>query len=341
MPPAADVVVVPDFQGSDPALFEARTLLFLGSWLEHAGAARDWPLHLACIGEPPARVVRAAEGCGALLSVHEPVAGGVAPLRNKLRGFEIAMRTDRLLLLDVDVVAFGDPSPIQDLEGDLAVAPASHHRVRPHHWERVLTALDEKPFETRMLSHRGALVDRLPRRAVPPHHLEPMAPYYNTGVLWIARSRAAELREVWDDYLDRLTTAFPVDAPENRVISRCDQVGFALALRKLCDEGLRMDPLPGSLHANWVLLAAEAVPAGETRLLHAMALFSRDAERPRADWRTEVDFWEEWLLGRIHGGDRVGQARRWLGRLLGERAGVLEIRRLCDELRRLVADHVE
>ena len=64
----ADVVTVPDFQGANPALFEARTLLFLGSWLENAGSAREWPLHLACIGEPPESVRRLAERCNAIVS---------------------------------------------------------------------------------------------------------------------------------------------------------------------------------------------------------------------------------------------------------------------------------
>ena len=50
---ALDVAVVPDFGGSAPRLFEIRMLLFLGSWLEHRGRSRDWPLHVATIGALP------------------------------------------------------------------------------------------------------------------------------------------------------------------------------------------------------------------------------------------------------------------------------------------------
>ena len=49
-----DVVTVPDFSGQAARTFEARTLLFLASWMANAGKARSWPLHLACIGQPPA-----------------------------------------------------------------------------------------------------------------------------------------------------------------------------------------------------------------------------------------------------------------------------------------------
>ena len=66
---ALDVVVVPDFAGSGRRIFEACTLLFLGSWLEHRGASRDWPLHMVCIGDPPAGVAALAERCGAQLSI--------------------------------------------------------------------------------------------------------------------------------------------------------------------------------------------------------------------------------------------------------------------------------
>ena len=70
-----DVVTVPDFQWPASELFEVRTRLFLGSWLENAGAAREWPLHLACIGEPPPSVVvsaaRIARGENILPRTHQ------------------------------------------------------------------------------------------------------------------------------------------------------------------------------------------------------------------------------------------------------------------------------
>src|ERR1051325_3921722 len=90
-----DVVIVPDFSGKRARAFEARTLLFLASWIEFAGRARGFPLHVACIGEPPASVRWLVDRCGALISVHEPVGDGLRGSANKLRGLEVDARTDR------------------------------------------------------------------------------------------------------------------------------------------------------------------------------------------------------------------------------------------------------
>ena len=80
---AFDVVIVPDFSGKAKTTFEARTLYFLASWLECAGKSREFPLHLACIGEPPESVRALAKQCDARISLHAPMGEDVGVFANK------------------------------------------------------------------------------------------------------------------------------------------------------------------------------------------------------------------------------------------------------------------
>jgi hypothetical protein len=336
----ADVVTVPDFQGSNSVLFEARTLLFLGSWLENAGSSRDWPVHLACIGEPPASVGALAERCGAHVSVHEPVAGGSIPVQNKLRGFDIQPRTDRLLLLDTDVVILGDPRDALQLGPGLAVARAANHRVRLDTWERVYRALGEEMPEERIAAQRAVVADRIPKLALHgEHHLVPMHPYFNTGVVSLPWDRVAEFRKRWEGYLDRLAELFPPDETGNRTVSGCDQVGFALALLRMRAEGLPTRELPNPLHANWILVMAGSVGVDETAIYHAVHLYRRgDPGRP--DWLREVDLYEDFILGHAYPPSLRGQVLRGWRRLVGENPGVAGVRALCVRIRELTARYV-
>jgi hypothetical protein len=143
---AVDVVMVPDFAGPGRRIFEARTLLFLGSWLEQRGASCDWPLHLACVGDPPAGVASLAERCGARVSIRPELSLRGQRYLNKLRGLEVESATGRILLLDADTVVlmrrpFREPIPAHYNTGVLLV-PADC-RLREH-WERVARLLDER-----------------------------------------------------------------------------------------------------------------------------------------------------------------------------------------------------
>jgi len=62
--PILDVVTVPEFSGQARHRFEAQSLFFLASWIECSGRAAGFPLHLACIGQPPASVTKLAERLG-------------------------------------------------------------------------------------------------------------------------------------------------------------------------------------------------------------------------------------------------------------------------------------
>ena len=337
-----DVVAVPDFQGSNRALFEARTLLFLGSWLENAGSSREWPLHLACIGEPPKSVCRLAERCGAIVSIHPPTAEGKAPTRNKLRGFAVKPRSDRLLLLDVDVLFLGDPAPILDLGQCLAIAPAGSHRVRRAMWQRIYDALEMPLPEERMLCVRAELADRLPERAWHGRrHLEPMIPYYNSGVLLVPWSQAPELLELWEGYLDRLAELFPLSDPTRRKIAVEDQVGLALVLHGIMEgTDLPLRRLPDPLHATWMHFMAGAVTLQDARIYHAVHLLRLGDPGPTPDWLSEVDLYEDFILGHVYPPSLRGQMLRGWHRLVGESPGVAEVRALCARIRELTARYL-
>jgi hypothetical protein len=337
----ADVVTVPDFQGANPALFEARTLLFLGFWLENAGSSRDWPLHLACIGEPPESVRRLAERCEAIVSVHPPTADGKAPTRNKLRGFEVKPRTDRLLLLDVDVLLLGDPAPILELGECLAIAPAGNHRVPREMWQEIYQALGMPLPGERMLSIRAELADRLPERAWHGRrHLEPMIHYYNSGVFLVPWVHAPELLEHWEGYLDRLAQLFPLADPAHRKIAVEDQVSLALALERIKDMQLPLRRLPDPLHTTWMHLMAGAVTFEQARIYHAVHLLRLGSHRSTPDWLGEVDLYEDFILGHLYPPSLTGQALRGWHRLVGQPPGAAGIRELCSSIRELMARYV-
>ena len=143
-----DVVIVLDFAGKNACLFEIRTLFFLSFWIENAGQVRSFPLHIACIGEPPPSVRWLAAQCNALITIHQPIKAGSGQTMNKLRGLEITGLTDYMLLLDVDVLLLADPSGLVEIRDCIAAAPAIRPRVPERHWHRIYSALElELPTE--------------------------------------------------------------------------------------------------------------------------------------------------------------------------------------------------
>ena len=336
----ADVVTVPDFSGAASTLFEARTLLFLGSWLDNAGAAHGWPLHLACIGEPPASVRSLAGRCGARISRHEPIAGGRVPTYNKLVGFDVEPRTDRLLLVDSDVIFLGDPSPLAQLENALSLVPAGSHRIPLEMWERGCAALGRPVPERRILPERGELAERLPEAAVHgPKHREPMVPYYNSGVLLVPWRLAGDFRKSWEHCMRRLVELFPPEEKANRKISKEDQYGLALTIDALEREGLEIRRLPPALHASWIQVLGGVLRADQVAIYHAVH-FMRLGERGAFDPLREVDLYEAFILGHVYPRTLRGRALRLWRRLAGEPAPVREIRALCARIRSLVRSHV-
>lgn len=253
--PLLDVVIVPDFRPATAALFEARTLFFLASWLERAGtrARERFTLSLACIGEPPASVRRLAAQAGAEISVHAPLPLNDGSTANKLRGFESPARSARLLLVDADALVVNDLGALVDAipANAMAASPAGHARVTEAEWVAIYDALGlPRPVE-RILSIRAELGLRERRE---------MYPYYNSGVLLLPR--AVDLRRPWE------RDVAAIDALGLQKAS--DQAGLATALHRLRLAGVPFQRLPQAYHVCPPHFEGGAATFGDIRLFHAV-----------------------------------------------------------------------
>ncbi len=253
-----DVVVVPDFAGSLARTFEARTLLFLGSWLENAGAAQAYPLHVACIGEPPPSVRAMAGRCQAALTIHEPIRANQGRNANKLRGLEIPGRTPFVLLLDADIVVLADPSELGQLGRVIAVAPAKRPKIPEAHWARMFAARGVEPPVHRVIDALG----------------RPRQPYYNSGVVYLPWD--CGLRQSWEQDMHAIADLFPASDRVARKASQRDQLGLAVALERLRAHGIPVVPLPRGFNVLWDDLRKGLATSDDVALFHAMRVFRRD-----------------------------------------------------------------
>ncbi len=328
-----DVVVVPDFSSPTGArVFAARTLFFLGSWLENAGAAvRRFPLHLVCIGEPPAGVRRLAERGGAVVHVRDTLRRGKSVTVNKLRGLEIGEGEPgrRTLLVDADVFILGDFSALADeVPTGIAAAPAGSKWVTEAHWQHIYEAfglsLDAERAPT--LAYEFGLLPEgktLRREHGATTDLRRMLPYHNTGVVLVPRD--CGLRELWVDHQTRIRALFEGgDDPlasrtwQGRIAARlrgrrkvpravgtCDQAGFASAVQELRGRGVPFRRLPDAYHARRIHSEAGALTLNEMKIYHATGfLRGWDGDRASLAAATEqyVKIWQD--------STRAGASRR-------------------------------
>ncbi|WP_152669507.1 hypothetical protein [Synechococcus sp. GFB01] len=268
---AFDVITVPDFSGSGRAVFEARTLVFLASWMEYAGEARHYPLHLACIGEPPPSVRLLAGQCGARITVHDPL-----QLRqghhvgNKLRGLEISNETENYLLLDVDIAILSDISSASALAGSLATSPDDAPNVTIRDW-RVIYSTLELPLPTpiKPLVHELGL-PRFPRRMMgfesEDNQTRLMLPYYNGGVVFAPW--AADLRTHWEKSILKIASLFDESKGTRRWIHQSDQAGLAIAIAMLRRDGWDWQRLPDKFNARWQHLYAGSPEMSSIAVMH-------------------------------------------------------------------------
>jgi hypothetical protein len=334
-----DVVTVPDFSGSRARAFEARTLLFLASWLENAGPARTFPLHVAGIGEAPASVRWLADRCGARVTTHLPLGGGIGLSANKLRGLEVDGRTDRVLLLDNDVLVLSDPSGLAELGASLSAAPAIVPRVPEAYWRRIYPALGLDLPDERIASVMHTLsCSRYSRTATPEQASEAgaMLPYFNSGVLLAPWK--TELRALWESDMRRIATLFTAADSAWKPISQSDQTGLATAIHRLRSHGVPFRPLPSAFNASWMNLYRRAPGVPETKLFHAVFLYGRTDSSTRFVGgellRYELNLVHQLL--RTWRGDHLqaGSARRFLA------PAVAQAHTLCAGLRTLYDRHV-
>jgi hypothetical protein len=288
-----DVVTVPDFDGPDRDLFEARTLLFLACWFEFGGDARSYPLHVACIGEPPASVRRLAGRCGAMLHAFPALPRGTFRGLNKLRGLEVPARSDRLLLLDTDVLVLSDFSGIATLGPTIAASPAVMARVRAGYWAMIYEALGAPAPATRVVS----LVGRFNAgHAHPPAYSEQhaesrsMLPYYNAGVLLVPRD--AGLRAQWESHAVMIAALFAPGVVARDAVATSDQAGLAAAVLALGRQGVPFTDLPDCFHATWLHLYRRTLPLDDIRFFHAFGLARARSARRRVTYRTDDYCWQ-------------------------------------------------
>ncbi len=334
---AVDVVVVPDFAGSGRRIFEARTLLFLGSWLEHRGASRDWPLHLVCIGDPPAGVAALAERCGAQVSTRLELTLRGQRYLNKLRGLEVESATGRILLLDADTVVLNDLAPAcANLKG-FAALDAATNRIPCALWEELYELAGTEPPEARVLPLIAQLEDALPPSVMREPFREAIPAHYNTGVLLVPSD--CRLREHWERVARLLDERYTgVDEQHDHIV-RNDQPSLSVAVALLRDDGVPLVSLPYPLHGFDLLYAAGVLSYEETAAYHAKTFFRRDKKAVVLDPLREVDLYRHSQVPRLYPeSGRQRLARRLRGRAHPARAD--SILRFCRRMKELTRTYV-
>lgn len=341
-----DTVCVPDFENPAASLsFEWRTLFFLASWIEHAGAARAFPVHLACIGKPPRSVRRLAEQCGAEITVHRVLdAVPAARICNKLRGFEITPHTDRGLLIDADTMFLRDPSELATGPAAVAAAPASFPNLPERYWKRIYPAVGLRLPEERMRS----LVSEFDVPTVKPevpernHEIHRMVPYYNGGVLFFPWR--SELCRHWHDDMVTISQLFDEKDPLWYQVAGNDQTGLATSLARLEQLGEEVERLPDVFNSRFVHWSSSAYQVDQTVIFHAIG-FLRGV-RQGDDLRHHVFAYrnacfQRFLrieIDRFRASQKASRAARFV---TGIARSWSRARRLSRVVERLYARHVE
>jgi hypothetical protein len=329
-----DVVIVPDFSGRAKVTFEARTLYFLASWLEFAGESRTFPLHLACIGEPPPAVRALADHCGARISCHEPMGPKLGVFANKLRGFDAPLETDRIFLLDVDIFILSDLAPLAALVPPDAIAATHSHSaiILPEMWEELYARLGLAPPPKSMMDFHVTLEDGTPSPE------SALYPSYSSGaVLAPKRSGLCELwvqhLEVLGEYRARWTEKL---TPLNMLVG--DEPALATAIRVLEQRGQRVVIMPDRFHGKWRHLYRRSPRLAEFAVFHMSSSFAKGTSLEEK-LNPKSLFYERKLLRRY--------GKRWLLHSRSPREAVrmllpasLELLELRSLMRRLYDRHI-
>lgn len=261
-----DVVIVPNFTGAGAITFEARTLYFLASWIEHSGVCSEVPLHVASIGEPPPRVRELARRCGAIISVHEPAPADLGVYANKLRGFDAPLQTDRLLLLDVDMLVMSDLSELAQLAPPEAIGatPSHHALLLPEMWEAYYARLGQPAPSHRMADFHLTL--DISRNA-------DILPSFNGGV--VLAPRHLPLRQLWEQHLRVLNEFREAWSPTLRSLNKLwgDEPAITTSIQQLQREGHPVIELPDRFNGRWRHLYRRSPRMREFRLFHMTSSF--------------------------------------------------------------------
>lgn len=324
-----DVVIVPDFSGRARATFEARTLYFLASWLEFAGTSRDFPLHLACIGEPPESVRALAAKARARISQHASMGDRLGVFANKLRGFEAPLETDHLFLLDVDVFILDDLAPLARLVPDDAIAATHSHSaiILGDMWEELYSEVGLTPPPKSMMDFHLTLEDGVPAQGG-------IYPSYSSGA--ILAPRRSRLPQVWIEHLHVLNRFrerwTPRLTPHNMLVG--DEPALATAIRALQADGQDVVLMPDRFHGKWRHLYRRAPRLREFALFHMSSSFAAgntldDKLDPGSLFYTRKllrRYTKRWLL---HSSSRAHDAVRFLAPATAE---LIELRAIYQRL---------
>jgi hypothetical protein len=338
-----DVVVVPDFDGPRRSTFEAQALLFLASWIENAGAARRFPLHFACIGEPPNSVARLADRANAELSVHEALPGDDRRV-NKFRAADVKPRTERLAFFDVDMVVLGDLSRLAEIPPDtISAAPELHPKVAPSTWRRLYQALDVPLPVERIPSRLSEL--RLPLKY---EHFEgeeaclpAMIPWWNSG-LFVTPWRF-DLVGTWRRQMENVRSLEGPDTPGWRHVQANDQPLFAVMVHSLLASGARFQRLPRGFNVLWQELHAGDIGLGGAAAFHATTAFRHlePGSLTRESFEGGLEAYGERMSRRSRRLLRCGLGTASAPRSVVQAIGAApRRRRLVSRLRQLYRDHI-
>jgi hypothetical protein len=317
-----DVITVPDFTGEAAPRFELRTLLFLGAWVRHQGASRSWPVHLACIGDPPISVRRLAARARASITVHPPMPHPFPPTCNKQRGFEVAPTATRFLLLDTDTLVLRDLAPLADAVGSgIGIGPTTGNHFPAPVWRQVYRSVGVAyPQAAGTCWHASWNLSA--HKRISPAYREQcrlMPPYHNGGVV-IGRW-AHRLGDRWRAHGALIAPLAAEQPPEIRraFLRHIDQLSLATATAALAQSGVPMIPLPLAYQVRPPLLRAAVVSWSDVALFHYA--------RVLAPYGESVDGISRLLYGR-----RWHRVRRWLAGRFGLRAVHSPVHRVVDPL---------
>jgi hypothetical protein len=275
------------------------------------------------------------------VSVHTPVGDGLGPFANKLRGLEVAARTDRFFLVDTDTVVLSDLSDLSEFGYCVAAAPANVPRVPESYWRRIYPALGVALPSERIVCVTQEMMCKPRLGIVYPEQVADMLsmmPYHNAGAMFAPWD--CGLRTLWEGHMRTIRTLFTDRDVTWKHISTCDQISFATCVEYLRARGVPFRRLPAAYNANWLHLYGRSLTVDEIKVFHAMFIFGKTSGATRSLGAQLYRF-------RLHLMHRLANEWRREERGLAGTAGrfllpsLAEANRLGQRLQRLFRIHVK
>lgn len=289
-----DVVIVPDFEGTDKKFFELSTLFFLGSWIEHNSPDSSSVLHIASIGELPRSVRWLAAKANASINIHKTVAN--RGFYNKIRGFEVFPQTEHLLLLDTDIILFCNIDKIASLLdfGSISASVANDAHLSINQWKKLYAAVGVDPPHERVSTVNSRFNVRI-NNNINYEEYKSTFPYFNSGVLSVPWKNV--LGNEWRNAIHEVNEIisrgfFDGEAIEQKVFVS-NQHSLAIAIERLKRKGRKFSYLSDKLHVRWQHLYLGSLKRKDILLVHTIGAFksweSRNNELSIDDEFTKYD----------------------------------------------------